>query len=400
MIWIAVIIPIIGAFIMLRWYREHLTWWEIIVPMLVAVTFTLIFKFTVEKIQTNDTEYIGALVLEARYYEYWSTYVRKTCSRTTKVGKSTITTYYDCSYCDENPAHWTVVDNIGNEYSISQAYYNELRKRWSSKESFVELNRSIRNGGWGCGKDGDMFNIKWDGNPATSDATVTSNWYENRVQAAHSVFDFPEITEEDKKTYHLVDYPEINGYMQSTILGDTVKWMSPRERRKGEKLIQHSCGYWGPKKHANIWVVLFVDKPSLSATMQEAYWEGGNDNEVTICIGLDSKTRQIQWVKPFSWSPNKTLLVNLREDIMISKNFDFEKVKLVIDKNMSTYERKDFKEFNYLTVDPPTWAIVTTFLVTILSTFGLCYWGVVNNYTADKDNLWKTIEKNTWGRWR
>jgi hypothetical protein len=400
MIWIAVIIPILGAFVMLKWFREHLAWWEVLVPMGVALIFTLIFKFTVEQIQTTDTEYKGALVLEARYYEYWETYVRKTCSRTTKVGKTTITTYYDCSYCDENPPHWSVVDSRGNEYSISQSYYNSLMKRWKSSEEFVELNRDINTGGWGCGKDGDMYRITWNGDPVTSDATVTSNWYENRVQAAHTVFDFPEVTEEDKKTYHLVDYPEIKGYMQSTVLGDTVKWMSKAERSRGEKLIQHSCGYWGPKKHANIWMIFFVDKPTMSATMQEAYWDGGNDNEVTICIGIDSKTRELQWVKPFSWTPNRTLLVNLREDIMNTKNFDFDKIKQAIDKNMPTYQRKDFKEFNYITVDPPTWAVVTTFIVTILSTVGLCWWAVANNYIADDNNLWRTIEKNTWGRWR
>lgn len=399
MIWIAVIIPIIGAFVMLRWFREHLTWWEVVIPLIVALTFTFIFKFTVETIQTSDTEYRGALVTEARYYEYWETYVRRTCSRTVKCGKNCSTTvYYDCSYCDENPARWTVVNTMGEEFSISEAEYKSLMRKWKSEEVFVELNRDINGGGFGCGKDGDMYKVTWNKEPMTSEATVTSHNYENRVQAAHSVFDFPEITEEDIKTYSLKDYPEIEGYKQSTILGDTVKWMTPIERRIGEKLIQHSCGYWGPIKHANVWIVLFVDKPSLAASMQEAYWDGGNDNEVTICIGLSSKNREIQWVKPFSWTPSKTMLVNLREDIMNTKYFHFNKVKDAIDKNMPEYKRKDFKEFNYLTVDPPTWAIVVTLLVTILSTFGLCYWAVVNEHVADNESPWKTVTKwrNRW----
>jgi hypothetical protein len=176
MIWIAVIIPIIGAFIMLRWYREHLAWWEVAIPLVVALSFTLIFKFTVETVQTTDTEYRGGLVTEARYYEYWETYVRKTCSRTTKVGKTTVTTYYDCSYCDENPAHWSVVDTRGEEYSISEAEYNSLRRKWEAKEQFIELDRDINNGGFGCGQDGDMYRVGWDGKPITSEATVTSHY--------------------------------------------------------------------------------------------------------------------------------------------------------------------------------------------------------------------------------
>ena len=49
---------------------------------------------------------------------------------------------------------------------------------------------------------------------------------------------------------------------------------------------------------------------------------------------------------------------------------------------MSKYERKDFKEFDYVTVEPPTWAIIVTFILTIAITFGLCYWAVVNEYTS------------------
>jgi hypothetical protein len=398
MIWIAVLIPIVGAFIMLRWYRDHLAWWEIIIPMVVSLIFVLIFKFAVEKSQTSDTEYRGALVTEARYYESWTSYVRKTCSRTTRVGKTSITTYYDCSYCDENPANWTVVDSRGNEFDISEDYYQQLTRRWKSSPAFVELGRNIDYGGFDCGKDGDMYAIKWNGRPITSEATVTSHDYENRVQAAHTVFDFPEVTDDDKKMYHLVDYPEIENYKQNTVLGDTLKWMTPIERKMGEKLIQHSCGYWGPRKHANIWLIFFVDKPTMAATMQEAYWGGGNDNEITICIGLDSKSKNIQWVKPFSWTPNRTLLVDLREDIMNTKKFNFVKIKEAIDKNMPKYVKKDFKEFSYITVDPPTWAIVTTFLVTILTTAGLCWWAVANDYVADRDNVWKTITR--WAHWR
>jgi len=398
MIWIAVIIPILGAFVMLRWYRSHLAWWEIVIPMAVALIFTLIFKFTVEKVQTSDTDYEGDLVTEARYYESWETYVRKTCTRTTRVGKTTITTTYDCSYCDENPARWTVVNSKGEEFSIDDRFYNVLRKRWKSQETFVELGRDINHGGFGCGKDGDMYTISWDGEPLTSEATVEAKDYENRVQAAHTVFDYPDVTDEDTKTYGLVDYPEIVGYKQNTVLGDTVKWMRKWERAVGEKLIQHSCGYWGPRKDANIWLVFFVDKPMISASMQEAYWEGGNDNEVTICVGLSSKTREIQWVKPFSWTPNRTILVNLREDIMNTKNFNFKKIKEAIDKNMPSYKKKDFKEFNYLTVEPPTWAIVTTILVTIITTVSLCVWAVKNDYIADENNMWKTVQK--WRFWR
>jgi len=132
-IWLSLLIPLIGAFILLRWYKHTLAWWEVIVPSVACFFFIVIFKFTVEKIQVNDTEYHGALVTEARYYEYWETYVRRTCYRTVKAGKSTVSVPYDCSYCDKNPPRWTVVNSLGQEFSVSEKYYNYLMKLWSSK---------------------------------------------------------------------------------------------------------------------------------------------------------------------------------------------------------------------------------------------------------------------------
>jgi hypothetical protein len=127
-IWICLLIPLIGVFVLLRWFRHTLTWWEVAIPSIACFLFILIFKFTVEKIQVDDTEYHGATVVEARYYEYWETWVHRTCYRSVKCGKSTISVPYDCSYCDENPERWTIVNSLGEEFAISKKYYEHLVK--------------------------------------------------------------------------------------------------------------------------------------------------------------------------------------------------------------------------------------------------------------------------------
>ena len=91
-------------------------------------------------------------------------------------------------------------------------------KKWKAKPKFVELNRDI-DYTYSCGKDGDMYSIKWDGDPMSTESTTTDHWYENRVQAAHSSFDFIKVTEEDVKNYDLYNYPKIEGIMQETVLG-------------------------------------------------------------------------------------------------------------------------------------------------------------------------------------
>ncbi len=379
-IWISLLIPLIGAFVLLRWYKHTLAWWEVVVPTIVCFFFILVFKFSVEKVQVNDTEFHGALVTEARYYEYWETYVRRTCTRTHKVGKSTVVTTYDCSYCDKHPPRWVVVNSIGQEFSITEKYYKYLIKLWNSKPEFVELNRDINHGGWGCGKDGDMYSIKWDHEPLHAKATTTDHWYENRVQAAHSAFDFIKLTDADIKQYRLFDYPEINGWKQETVLGlDSLKQLKTGNVNYFKQQADYLNGKLGTKKKVHIFFLFFKDQPQLAASMQEAYWDGGNDNELVICIGMNSGSNKIEWVRPFSWSTNRRIIPEIREEIMNIGFFNPASICRVVEKSVvDHYIRKDFKEFSYLTVDPPEWAKWVTAIVTLLITFFISRWATIN----------------------
>jgi hypothetical protein len=390
LIWISLLVPVLSAIIMLVWFRRYLAWWEVIIPIVVSLLFTLIFKFAIEKVQTADTEYWSALGQRAEYYEYWSTWVDRTCSRTSCTGsgsnRTCTTYYYDCSYCDENGPRYYLINDIGEKFSISKNKYEELMLRWKSKPKFIELNRDIKTH-LECGEDGDKYEIYWNKEPLTSEPTVSGHYYENRIQAAHSAFDFVDVTEQDIKEYSLFEYPRIDHYTQETVLGEEkIEWLSPQEKATGEKLMSYCSGYWGPKVHGKIFVLLFKDQPQAAALLQESFWDGGNDNDLVICVGLKSSSRKTEWVKVFSWTSKRTLLVNLREDIMNAGDFSFDSIKSALDKNMGEYERKDFEEFNYITVDPPDWALWVTFIITILISFGLCYWAIVNDFvTEDHD---------------
>lgn len=400
-IWFCLFIPIIGALVMLKWFRKNLVWWEVLIPALVSFIFILIFKFSVEKVQVNDTEYHGAIITEARYYEYWETYVHKTCTRTISCGKNCTTTVsYDCSYCDETPEHWSVVNSLGEEFSVSQEYYNYLTKKWKATPRFVELNRDIDYSG-GCGKDGDMYVVKWNADPMTAESTTTDHWYENRIQAAHTAFDFVDVTEEDVKTYGLYSYPEVEGFHQETVLGmENVKWMKKYQVNRMKQWSKFLNGYLGVKKHARIYFLFFTDKSMLSANMQEAYWDGGNDNELVVCIGLSSKTKQIQWVKPFSWSPTGRIVPDVREGVMRAGNFDVDEVaKAVWSTVAKEYKRRDFEEFSYVTVEPPTWAMWVTFFITLAITIGICYWAIVNDIDGSNDPLFNR-QRDYYGGYR
>ena len=88
----------------------------------------------------------------------------------------------------------------------------------------------------------------------------------------------------------------------------------------------------------------------------------------------------------------------MREDIMSTENFDVESTIKFTQQNVEKeWKRKDFKEFSYITVNPPTWAHWVTWIVTIAITAALCYWAVVNDFITDKKNAFKT--KYKYGNW-
>jgi hypothetical protein len=47
------------------------------------------------------------------------------------------------------------------------------------------------------------------------------------------------------------------------------------------------------------------------------------------------------------------------------------------------FVRRQFAEFSYLTVEPPLWMVILTFLLTIGVNVGISYWIIQNEFTTD-----------------
>lgn len=175
----------------------------------------------------------------------------------------------------------------------------------------------------------------------------------------------------------------------------------PRNKIDTFKVLAHYLnGKLGPEKHARIYFLFFEAKDQLVASMQEAYWDGGNDNELVICIGIDPKTQNFRWVKPFSWTPNRQVIPEIREEIMEVGKFDpvaiSNKVESVA---RAKYKRKDFKEFSYLTVDPPAWSIWVTAILTAIITFLISRWATLNDIGNEGEDNGNFFDRKRTYRW-
>lgn len=388
-IWYAMLIPIVTSALAYKVWGKKFVWWEFILPIAASFLFILITKFSVEKSLLSDTEYRGGLIVEARYYEYWETWVEQTCSYTTTCccdskGENckTETHYYDCSYCDHNRAYWKVYDDQGHSWGISEQEYLRLLKQWKATPEFVELNRSIRYHG-SCGKDGDMYRIRWNGEILTSEASTWTTTYDNHVQVSRTNFDLPEVSKKDAKKYGLYEYPDVNGFYQRNILGlDSMNFLSQPYKNGAYKMFEFFNGNYGPKRKIRTYILLFNNKPIDVGIKQKNYWIGGNKNELVVCIGLDKNSGKLDWVYPFTWSENKRIAVDIREDVMNMDTLNFTNLYHILDDATKTFTYRDFNQYNYLSVDPPTWEVWFVYILTFLISCGLLFYGYQNEFES------------------
>ncbi len=115
---------------------------------------------------------------------------------------------------------------------------------------------------------------------------------------------------------------------------------------------------------------------------QESLWVGGNKNEVVLVKGEG-------WVHVFSWTDHKEPIIETRDHVAQMSEFDpILAADFMALKVAAAFERKQFEDFSYLTVETPTWTILTTYGVVLLICGVLSWWLVVNDQHDDNQRRW------------
>lgn len=376
LIYFCLLIPIIGMIFCSVKFGTKLTIWERILIIGIPLLTVIGIKYTSMYSQTHDTEYWNAHLISATYYEYWSTWDDQTCTRTVSCGKDCRRTEtYDCSHCDDYPEEYVAQDNLGRSHLISKQMFEDLCKLWGNK-SFVEMNRDIDTH-WGCGQDGDAYTTIYDRKLEHTVPYCDEHTYENKINTSRSLFNFVKVDSSDKKQYGLYDYPKsFSPYNFNPIFGDNNQQASTR-------LMQYNAlmGSW---KRVHMMILVFPNKSVQSAYMQESYWKRGNKNEFILCIG--TKGKEITWTKCISWTDKEDLKAELARSVL-SMPYD---LPVIID-TMATqvkakFVKKNFREFNYITVEPSDGAVLGAFIATLILTIGICIFSVKNDFDLSGRN--------------
>ena len=373
-IYASLLIPLATVIILLAGFRRKMARYEYAI-FLAPVLLVAIAKSCSEAIQTQDTEYWGGWVTQATYYEDWDEEVP--CShphmvpRTDSDGNITLVQDgWEHAYdVDEHPEYWQAVDSNGSSWHVSRGHFEKLAKQFGNK-TFRDLNRNYHS------DDGDAWDTIWKGEDNSLEPTTTVHSYENRVQASRSVFKFPKV---DPKQYGLYDYPKVTGYYDcQAVLAPGVS-----EAQVADRTLMRWNAQLGRKKQVRMFVLVFKNQPRQAGFDQESYWQGGNKNEFIVMVGVNSQL-EVQWAHIASWTEVDDLKLDARQYVEGQKQLDLVGLVNWLGPQVEQrFVRKQFADFNYLTVDPPLWSVITTFLVTLAICIGFAVWAVTNQEDED-----------------
>ncbi len=183
----------------------------------------------------------------------------------------------------------------------------------------------------------------------------------------------------EKYKGHLPDYPEIYDYYRiQRVIGidvnvdNTLNIMLNEQMRK-----------WGPKKQANIIVVIVSDKYSQEYYQAlQAHWLGGKKNDVVIVLQIDSE-KNIGWTRVFSRADQAVFDKSVEMDIDNMGKFEAKKfVDIVNDNVQNRFKRMSFEKFKYLLDDyKPSFGVLA---------FGIIFAFIINlglNFMVVKEDF-------------
>ena len=332
-------LPILLGIISFLFYRDKVTNQELLALFGVSIFSFSIMFFVMRENNVSDERFYSREVVDIRYYEPWNEYIHKTCSRTrcTGSGKSRrcYTTYYDCSYVKNHSEKW-VKRTSERELDINEGEYNKILALWGKKRVFVDMNRHYHS------IDGDAYQTNWDRDLRTSEvATFTEN-YENRTLTASTIFNHKPFDPEDVKKKGLFEYPKLYDYNQNVILNHPS--LPDHVRRYYNNLNALNSNY-------RVFILYFKNKPRNIAFEQKRHWQGGNDNELVICVGIGAKN-EVKWVEPFSWAKKPILEAKVKRFYSENPDFNLEKLYPSIKQWLKVdWKKRDFHDFDYIDIE-------------------------------------------------
>lgn len=300
-------------------------------------------------------------IVKVQYYEDWDEMVSCRHPVYCETRDSKGNTYrYICGYqhafdVDYHPEEWHAVDEYGTHHGIDRNTYDIWRKRWKT-DHFIRLNRRYYS------NDGDMYEAGWTNKYDDIFPWSEIKQYENRVRVSKSVYSYTPV---DKETQKKFTRPVDNNDTSPLQAYGVPKY------NHDEWALRLVNAENGPSKKVHTLVILFDASVYGMDTIEtlKAAWQGPNKNELVICVGVVPSTYEVKWCDVFSWMDDTTIHAKIRQNIQASPNLNIQDLSKYLRSAIPQYwEKKNFHDFDYLSITLPWGYKVAMFIVSI----GLC----------------------------
>jgi hypothetical protein len=358
---ITYIFPFFLALVLLLLFNKKMVWWEYLVLIAGSLFISVLIASLMRHGNCQDTEYLGGYITKITHYDDWDEWIHRTCTRSVPAGRdskgNTIyrTETYDCSYREYHPERWMYTDERGqeNHFYNKQEFYDAMKELGNPQMVFRDMHRHYYT------KDGDAQDYFWDSTIPHLRSLAWSHTYTNKVIGSSSVMKFKKITPHEAKKMGLYEYPKIEHQDQRPILGLMVDDNTMKQ-------VKYVNSFYGRRKQFRVFILVWTDKSVGISEEQRSYWQGGNKNEFVVCLGYDRFKDSIKWANAFSWSDDPKLEIATKRYFREHPKMDLKSYAIWLENHIGMWHRKEFKDFDYLSIPLREGQQTGLFLITLL----------------------------------
>ncbi|MDE6871262.1 MAG: hypothetical protein K2J62_03945 [Bacteroidales bacterium] len=287
-------------------------------------------------------EYLSGFAVSAEHHFPWTEKVTRTETYTDSKGKTHTRTTLKYVY---HPDEWYWSLNTGKAFAICEEEFQNCRDSWRTEP--IEIFPYHAN----CVSGGGGVAYQWDKDRRTAYTVTYTGKYKNYVRNSHSIFRTDEIDRKTARELGLIDYPVINGWEQDVIASSSKLGTDIMHGPMNQREFHLLNAFNGMKNQIHIFALLFPASSGIGiAEKQRAYWQGGNKNEFTICLGVEREDGKgiVRWCKCFSWCDEPYLEAATEDYFLTHTVLNWTMFSRWLQGNIHLWRRKEFSDFKYL----------------------------------------------------